>query len=278
MGADMRTVLLSEVVVYLVRGWVYFYTSGLPTAVRDARRQEIDSDLWEHERHGTLSGRSLAETAVEVLARLLIGIPADLVWRWEQRTTNAGTMPASAGEGREDMDRAVGQRWVLVVPVLLAVGALAVGVDNMVDAGENTLREVLGSHLGAGITGGFIPAALLIVGLVRSWRTPTIGVAVTLGLVFLYFALLMAWMGLRGGWVAEGLVSLLGAAGAALYLTGLAVSRRSPQLGGALAMIGAVPMAVTLWWSLFMPILALLLGAFGLHRARRLAATQRALS
>jgi hypothetical protein len=31
----------------LVRSWTWLYTCGLPAAVRDARRAEIESDLWE---------------------------------------------------------------------------------------------------------------------------------------------------------------------------------------------------------------------------------------
>lgn len=102
------------------------------------------------------------------------------------------------------------QKWLLVIPAALAVFAVGVGLDNLWGAGENTLRDVLGSPLGAGIAGGFLPAVLLVMGLAWSWRSPGTGVAVTLGLMFLYFALLMAWVGLRGRWVAEGLLSLVG--------------------------------------------------------------------
>ena len=30
-----------------VRAWTTLYTCGLPTGQRDARREEIESDLWE---------------------------------------------------------------------------------------------------------------------------------------------------------------------------------------------------------------------------------------
>ena len=36
--------------VGMTRSWVTLYTSGLPRELRDARRAEIDSDLWEHQR------------------------------------------------------------------------------------------------------------------------------------------------------------------------------------------------------------------------------------
>jgi hypothetical protein len=61
-----------------VRGWTSFYTWGLPAAERAARREEIDSDLWESIHDGdTARGR----LALHIIARLAIGIPDDLGWR-----------------------------------------------------------------------------------------------------------------------------------------------------------------------------------------------------
>lgn len=102
----MNTGWLSQVAVHLVQGWVSCYTRGLPAAVCEARRQEIDSDLWEHQRHGAVYDRAPTETAMEVLARLLMGIPADLIWRWEmgrwaQQAQRVEETPAAAGESRE---------------------------------------------------------------------------------------------------------------------------------------------------------------------------------
>ena len=67
--------------VTAVRAWTRFYTWGLPPELRESRREEIDSDLWEsvHE-HGDGSGR----LALHIIARLIIGIPDDLGWRTEQ--------------------------------------------------------------------------------------------------------------------------------------------------------------------------------------------------
>jgi hypothetical protein len=63
----------------LVRAWTRAYTWRLHPAVRDTRRAEIESDLWEFQQdpdHGT-------HPAAHVLARLLIGMPDDLSWRAE---------------------------------------------------------------------------------------------------------------------------------------------------------------------------------------------------
>jgi hypothetical protein len=63
-----------------VRAWTTLYTSGLPSGQRDARRDEIDSDLWESVNDTALDRRTLA---LQIVARLVVGIPDDLGWRSE---------------------------------------------------------------------------------------------------------------------------------------------------------------------------------------------------
>ncbi len=60
----------------LTRRWVGLYTKGLPPEVRDARRAEIESDLWEQGEDGTANGSQPDETALQVFVRLLLGVPA----------------------------------------------------------------------------------------------------------------------------------------------------------------------------------------------------------
>lgn len=64
----------------IVGTWVHGYTLGLPDLARDARRAEIESDVWEHCSSLGWSARA----ALEVLMRCLLGIPADVAWRAEQ--------------------------------------------------------------------------------------------------------------------------------------------------------------------------------------------------
>jgi hypothetical protein len=65
--------------------WVHLYTLAVTRDVRDRRRTEIDSDVWEHvadahrRRRGNLAGQ------LEVLRRVLTGIPADLSWVIDMR-------------------------------------------------------------------------------------------------------------------------------------------------------------------------------------------------
>jgi hypothetical protein len=57
----------------LVRWWTAAYTSGLPPAIRDGRRAEVESDLWEstHDPSGD----------PQLFPRFLLGIIDDLRWR-----------------------------------------------------------------------------------------------------------------------------------------------------------------------------------------------------
>jgi uncharacterized protein (TIGR03435 family) len=54
----------------------------MPAQPRETRRAEIESDLWESQRHASRDhGR---ESARHILLRLVMGIPDDLAWRVEQ--------------------------------------------------------------------------------------------------------------------------------------------------------------------------------------------------
>jgi hypothetical protein len=72
--------LVLRAAIAAVRAWTSFYTWGLPDGQRGARRDEIDSDLWEsvNDRAAT-RGR----LALHIAARLIVGIPDDLGWRSE---------------------------------------------------------------------------------------------------------------------------------------------------------------------------------------------------
>jgi hypothetical protein len=67
-----------------VRRWVALYTRGLPAEIRQDRRDEIDDDLWCQLRDAGAPARGESLTG-EIVARLLLGMPADVSWRLEQR-------------------------------------------------------------------------------------------------------------------------------------------------------------------------------------------------
>jgi len=59
----------------LTRVWTRLYTAGMARDVRDRRRAEIESDIWE-------STRQLDRlSAGHILVRVLMGIPDDVSWR-----------------------------------------------------------------------------------------------------------------------------------------------------------------------------------------------------
>ncbi len=65
----------------LVLWWADRYTRGLPESERDARRDEIASDVWEH---GSALGDG-PRSRLLLTSRWLRGVPADLSWRRAQR-------------------------------------------------------------------------------------------------------------------------------------------------------------------------------------------------
>jgi hypothetical protein len=65
--------------IALVRLWTRVYTAGLSPDLREARRAEIESDLWEFQQD-PVADRDL-HPSVHVLVRLMLGIPDDLRWR-----------------------------------------------------------------------------------------------------------------------------------------------------------------------------------------------------
>lgn len=63
------------------RLWVRLYTRRLPSHAALRRRQEIESDLYEHFAEAADAGITGRRLGAEILARVLVGVPADLSWR-----------------------------------------------------------------------------------------------------------------------------------------------------------------------------------------------------
>ena len=96
--------LLTSVAAGVARTWVAVYTLGLPPSVRDARRAELQSDLWEQS-HEIRSGTPNSLTK-GVLARVLGGVPADILWAIDVRHDQGGTA-MRAFDGYEKTDKVV---------------------------------------------------------------------------------------------------------------------------------------------------------------------------
>jgi len=56
----------------VARWWTRCYTAGLPLDLREARRAEVESDLWESLADGS--------TTRHILARVVLGVVDDLTW------------------------------------------------------------------------------------------------------------------------------------------------------------------------------------------------------
>ena len=87
----------------LVRVWTSLYTFALPFEVRERRRAEIESDLWESAHDPDVPRHA-------VILRLVKGMPADLLWRVE-------IMPAP--------EQARAAVWAVGVALVLAVAVWA---------------------------------------------------------------------------------------------------------------------------------------------------------
>lgn len=108
----MRSLLAFAIA--FARAWTATYTRGLPADVRAERREEIDCDLWHHQRLAELQREPVTGTAVEILVRVVLGIPSDLLWRVEAGSTSPTT-------GRTS----VNDTWPMRIGFLIALVPLA---------------------------------------------------------------------------------------------------------------------------------------------------------
>ena len=83
--------------VRVAEGWVAFYTRGLPGEVRDARRAELRSDLFEHRQHASANGHGRLRWSLQVGGRVVRGMADDLWWRFVQQ---AATRPRTEATER----------------------------------------------------------------------------------------------------------------------------------------------------------------------------------
>jgi hypothetical protein len=113
---------------------VRLYTAGLPTEVRKARRAELESDLWEQEQEAGAAGCWPTTTALHVLRRFMLGIPADLSWRQQQ---GGSRIFRKAGRGAT---AAIRRNWALGT-VILALGGVFSAVGFVSQAGGGVDRS-----------------------------------------------------------------------------------------------------------------------------------------
>lgn len=137
----------------LTRVWVRLYTRGLPADLRAARRDELESDLWEHRRWRTAENRRPGRVALEIMERLFAGMAADLSWRLEHRGA------------RRQMTRPVGGGTVIgllkkhgMVALTVALGAMTASLAIVGEAFGEVERSQVAALFVAGllILGGLV--------------------------------------------------------------------------------------------------------------------------
>jgi hypothetical protein len=86
-----------EAVARLVAHWVRAYTRGLPPLIAARRVEEIEADIDEHIAHARGAGRPPAGIALDVLSRMIRGLPADIEWRRHEQRRALAVRPSARG-------------------------------------------------------------------------------------------------------------------------------------------------------------------------------------
>jgi len=86
------TSILVRISATAVRTWTSIYTWRMPRSVREARRAEIESDLWECQAD---DGASPA-LPIQIIGRLVLGIFDDVRWRVGHMNRNSHVARAVA--------------------------------------------------------------------------------------------------------------------------------------------------------------------------------------
>lgn len=119
----------------LARLWLRIYCFGLPAEARARRSLELESDLWEHERDCAEREVAPAVAGVEVFSRVVRGMPADLLWRFQLEGPQMNI--------HIPWERAMGLSLILLV----VLAPIAAGIDGYDTSEESWSSEL--SRLGA---------------------------------------------------------------------------------------------------------------------------------
>ena len=166
----------STLIEGMIRSWTSLYTKGLPSELGAERRAEVESDLWEQD--WLWQERGLTGLFSQRLGRWLLGMPADLSWRLEQRgpTKNPAEDVGSKLERMIKLATTTVQKVMLGLVVLLAAyqlvvvvfsGAAGVGILNAEEApGWTTAGELFLAFISA------VGIALIAFGLRQRAQAP----------------------------------------------------------------------------------------------------------
>ena len=163
------------------RTWVRLYTHGLRPGLCEARRAELESDLWEHTRAAG-EGPS-ATTAFEIAARLVVGIPADLSWR-----VKSGTKRHRTAQRSGTMLSKVKKHGMVALTGALGVWYLFIGITAPLSAyWEGDTAGKVASVTLCGLAGTVVIAGLVGRRNSKRWASPALAVGAVLGAVFMFW-------------------------------------------------------------------------------------------
>lgn len=170
----------------VTRSWVRLYTRRLEADIRASRIAEIESDLWEHRRETEETGVEPSDAGLQVLARCLAGMPADLAWR------SGAAARAKASRRREPMNDLIRRSWWLVPAVLVGL------FDVMLFLGQLTaffgfieFEPRVGTRLAASAVWLMFSVCMAVGLALRNRRPQRAGILVIVGSLP---ALLIVWM------------------------------------------------------------------------------------
>jgi hypothetical protein len=142
-----------ELAERFTRGWASLYTRGLHADLRAARRDELESDLWEHTHWSTAEGHRPGRIALEITERLVAGMAADLLWRFEHRGARRHTTrPLGGGE----MARLMKNYGMVVLTLALGVFTISISIGVMAFDGGRRWQGAILFVAGLLMLGGLI--------------------------------------------------------------------------------------------------------------------------
>jgi hypothetical protein len=119
----------------VARYWARIYMLGLPEQFRERRQQELESDLCEHERDGFRQQASPAAVSLEIIGRVVRGMPSDLTWRLQ--------LEAPPMELKIPFERITGIL-LLALVILIPVSSSISGYDTAREGWESELGRLGG--------------------------------------------------------------------------------------------------------------------------------------
>jgi Ca2+/H+ antiporter len=144
-----------EIACRVARAWVRLYTMFVAPETRARRRAEVNSDLWDQLADARANHEGMPTTEIDVIRRVVAGVPADLAWVRRTRRSMKEIRPMKQ------------RRLRTIVLVCAAIVVTNFVIANMVVDDFSTLADIwwwLSFVLGFLVVGtiGLVAAGLLI--------------------------------------------------------------------------------------------------------------------